>query len=42
VKEYLSYLAIHRHVAGSIQNQAFNALFFIFREVLGIDLDLQK
>jgi len=43
VKEYLSYLAIKRQVASSTQNQAFNALLFLFREVLDIELnDLSK
>jgi integron integrase len=32
---YLSYLAVKRKVASSTQNQAFNALLFLFKEVLG-------
>lgn len=35
VRSFLSYLAIGRNVASSTQNQAFNALLFYFREVLG-------
>jgi integron integrase len=37
VKEYLSYLAVKCHVAASTQNQAFNALLFLFRHVLKKD-----
>jgi integron integrase len=39
VKTYLSYLAINKNVASSTQNQAFNALLFLFREVLNKSLD---
>ena len=38
VKSYLSYLAVQRNVASSTQNQAFNALLFLFRHVLMKDL----
>ena len=38
VKTYLSYLATRRNVAASTQNQAFNALLFLYRNVLQIDL----
>lgn len=38
VKSYLSYLATARNVASSTQNQAFNALLFLYRNVYGIDL----
>jgi integron integrase len=34
VKGFLSFLAIHKKVAASSQNQAFNALLFLFRHVL--------
>jgi len=37
VKEYLTYLAVKCHVAASTQNQAFNALLFLFRHVLKKD-----
>lgn len=37
VKGFLSFLAIDRHVAASSQNQAFNALLFLFRHVLEKD-----
>ena len=43
VREYLSYLALTRNVAASTQNLAFNALIFLFRHVLKIELrDLNK
>jgi site-specific recombinase XerD len=34
VKEYLDYLAVEREVAASTQNQALNALVFLYNEVL--------
>jgi integron integrase len=42
VRAWLSYLATSRNVAASTQNQAFNAVLFLFRETLKTDLpDLQ-
>jgi integron integrase len=38
VRDFLSYLAVSRRVSSSTQNQSFNALLFLFREVLKIDL----
>lgn len=38
VKEFLGNLAVEDQVAASTQNQAFNALLFLFREVLKRDL----
>ncbi len=38
-KRFLSHLAVDRKVAASTQNQAFNALLFLFRHVLDRDLD---
>ncbi len=35
---FLNYLAVQRRVAASTQNQAFNAIVFLFREVLKIQL----
>lgn len=35
VKEYLTFLVVKRKVSASTQNQAFNALLFLFRHVLG-------
>ena len=34
VKEFLTFLAVKRKVAASTQNQAFNALLFLFRHVI--------
>ena len=34
VKAFLSFLAVEKKVAASTQNQAFNALLFLFRHVL--------
>lgn len=43
VKDFLSYLALTKRVSSSTQNQAFNALLFLFRNVLKIELgDLSK
>ena len=36
-KEFLSHLAIKQKVSASTQNQAFNAVLFLFRHVLGKD-----
>lgn len=38
VAQFLSHLALEAHVAASTQNQAFNALFFLYQQVLRIDL----
>ncbi len=38
VRDYLSYLALKRRVAASTQNQAFNALLFLFKNILNIKL----
>ena len=37
VKAFLSHLAVEKHVSASSQNQAFNALLFLFRHVLEKD-----
>ncbi|MDO8721410.1 MAG: integron integrase [Syntrophales bacterium] len=43
VRDFLSHLAIRQRVSSATQNQAFNALLFLFREVLKIELkDLGK
>jgi len=40
---FLTSLAMERRVAGSTQNQAFNALLFLYREIIGIDIgDMSK
>ncbi len=38
VKDFIAYLALTERVASSTQNQAFNALLFMCREVMKIDL----
>jgi integron integrase len=38
VKSYLEHLAVERSVSASTQNQAFSAILFMFRRVLGRDL----
>lgn len=37
MRRYLSYLAVERKVAASTQNQALNAILFLYRHVLDID-----
>lgn len=39
LKNYLSHLAVDRHVAAATQNQAFNALLFFYRHVLNMAID---
>jgi integron integrase len=39
VSRFLSFLAVEKRVAASTQNQAFNALVFLYREVLGVELE---
>ncbi len=38
VTEFLTHLAVEREVAASTQNQAFSALLFLYKQVLGMDL----
>jgi len=38
VRDFMTYLAQRRRVAASTQNQAFNAIIFLYRRVLNIDL----
>ena len=39
IESFLSYLAVRRKVAASTQNQAFNALLFLYKHVLEIGLN---
>ena len=39
IEDYLNYLAQRRKLSASSQNQAFNAILFLYREILRIDLD---
>lgn len=38
IEAFLTHLATERNVAASTQNQAFNALLFLYREILDIEL----
>jgi integron integrase len=38
VKDYLDYLVVRRNVSASTQNQALNALVFLYKQVLGQEL----
>jgi hypothetical protein len=38
VEQFLTELAVHGHVSASTQNQALNALVFVYQQVLEIDL----
>ncbi|MBJ6802673.1 integron integrase [Geomonas propionica] len=42
VKQYLTFLAVKCHVAASTQNQAFNALLFLYRHALMKDFGILK
>ena len=39
IEEFLTYLAVKKGVAASTQNQAFNALLFLYKKVLNIELN---
>ena len=39
IEDFLTHLAVDENVAASTQNQAFNALLFLYCEVLNIQLD---
>ncbi len=41
IEEFLTHLAVKENVAASTQNQALNAILFLYREVLKQELDLQ-
>jgi integron integrase len=41
IESFLTHLAIDRNVASSTQNQALQALLFLYRDVLDIDLDME-
>ena len=38
IEEFLTYLAVEKYVAPTTQNQAFSAILFLYKEVLGVDL----
>jgi integron integrase len=39
VKKYLTHLALHGRVSASTQNQAFNALLFLYRHILHVEME---
>ena len=39
VRDYLAHLAVHQQVSASTHNQAYCAILFLCREVLGVNLD---
>ena len=39
VEKFLNHLAVNKEVAPGTQNQAFNALLFLYKQVLGIELE---
>ena len=39
MKKYLTHLALHGRVSASTQNQAFNALLFLYRHILHVEMD---
>ncbi len=41
IEEFLTHLAVKENVAASTQNQALNAILFLYREVLKQELDLK-
>jgi len=41
VRSFLTHLAVHGRVSASTQNQAFNALLFLYRHVLKMDLNIE-
>ena len=38
IEEYLSSLAVEKNVSAGTQNQAFSAILFLYKEVLGVDV----
>ena len=38
IEQFLTYLAVERKVSPTTQNQAFSAVLFLYKEVLGIDM----
>jgi integron integrase len=40
IERFLSHLAVNRNVAASTQNQAFNAIMFLYKKVLDMPMDI--
>lgn len=39
LRQYLSYLAVERRVSAATQQQAFNALLFLYRHILQVSIE---
>jgi len=42
IKNYLNYLAVEKHVSASTQNQALNAILFLYKEIIKKDIGFIK
>jgi len=42
IEEFLTYLAVDKKVSPTTQNQAFSAVLFLYKEVLGVDMSDQN
>ncbi len=42
IEEFLTHLAVDRKVSPSTQNQAFSAILFLYKEVLGVDMSSEN
>ena len=42
IEAFLTYLAVDRNVSATTRNQAFNALLFLYTQVLGVPLKDQN
>lgn len=40
IRGYLTHLTVHKNVAASTQNVAFDSILFLYKELLGIELPL--
>lgn len=40
INNFLSYLACEKHVAASTQNQALNAILFLYHNVLDMEIEI--
>ena len=38
IEQFLTYLAVKKRVSPTTQNQAFSAILFLYRDVLGVDM----
>jgi len=42
IEQFLTFLAVEKKVSPTTQNQAFSAILFLYKEVLGIDMSEQN